>query len=182
MQKEIKGIVRPPMEMPAEYYGQRSKLANVKSHKVEVPLLITLFAWFCVLRATMFLVFALIVGIAPTSDAAVFVVTNFDHVPKSVPASPEAVFYIQTLLYGLLSWRWFRRDWRARWFAMFMSGYYSVRSLILLLALEAVGGKLEAFALLRNVLLISVVLNGLICAYLAFYPGMEQAFKETPWS
>lgn len=182
MAQEIKGNVRPPMEMPAEVYGQRSKLAKVKSHKVEVPLLITLFAWYCVLRATMFLVFALIVGIVPTSDAAVFLVTNFDHVPKSVPASPEAVFYIQTLLYGLLAWRWFRRDWRARWFAMFMSGYYAVRSLILLVALESVAGKLEVFPVLRNLLVISIVLNGLICAYLAFYPGMEEAFKETPWS
>jgi hypothetical protein len=26
-----------------------------------------------------------------------------------------------------------------------------------------------------------VVLNVLICLYVAFYPGMEQAFKETPW-
>jgi hypothetical protein len=30
-------------------------------------------------------------------------------------------------------------------------------------------------------LLTSVVVNFLICGYLAFYPGMSEAFKETPW-
>jgi hypothetical protein len=26
-----------------------------------------------------------------------------------------------------------------------------------------------------------VIFNLLICGYLAFYPGMAEAFKETPW-
>jgi hypothetical protein len=30
-------------------------------------------------------------------------------------------------------------------------------------------------------LIANVGLNLLICGYLAFYPGMAQAFKETPW-
>ncbi len=182
MPQEIKGIVRPPMEMPAEYYGQRSKLAKVKSHKVEVPLLITLFAWFCVLRSAVFLVFALIVGIAPASDAAIYVVTNFDRVPKSVPAPPEAVFYIQAVIYGVLAWRWMRRDWKARWVAMFMSGYYAVKAVIDLLAFAAAGGTIQTTPAERNLLVTSIALNALICGYLAFYPGMEESFKETPWN
>jgi hypothetical protein len=28
---------------------------------------------------------------------------------------------------------------------------------------------------------LSVGINLLICGYLAFYPGMAQAFRETPW-
>jgi hypothetical protein len=30
-------------------------------------------------------------------------------------------------------------------------------------------------------LVVNTLLNLTICGYLAFYPGMAQAFKETPW-
>jgi hypothetical protein len=26
-----------------------------------------------------------------------------------------------------------------------------------------------------------IFINVMVCAYLAFYPGMAQAFRETPW-
>jgi hypothetical protein len=29
--------------------------------------------------------------------------------------------------------------------------------------------------------IVAVVVNVLICCYLAFYPGMTDAFRETPW-
>jgi hypothetical protein len=29
--------------------------------------------------------------------------------------------------------------------------------------------------------IVAFAFNLLLCCYLAFYPGMEQAFKETPW-
>ncbi len=206
MANEIKGIVRPPMKMPAHLQGQRSQLAERKARKVEVPLLITLFAWYCFVRSALFLVFALIVGIAPDSSTGQFVAGHFNPVPPPRPPAygmhystsvipaipPEPVFYVLAILYGLIGWRWITRDWRARWGAMFVSGATAAKIAIDWMADRAAGsptggsmpgdpmatagsafhGQAIAFAILWNLA---------ICSYLAFYPGMSEAFKETPW-
>ena len=174
-QQEMKGVVRPPMEMPPEL---RERRTTVKPRS-EVPLLIRLYAWLCLIRAVMFLSFGLIVGGAPDSTVAVFLATHFDSAPKQ--ASPEVVFYILGGLYALIAWRWFMRDWRARWAAMFTHGAIGVRTLINVFADRAAGEPIFTPGQ-TQVMILSSIFNLAICAYLAFYPGMDQSFKETPWS
>ncbi len=195
MAKEIKGIVRPPMEMPAELQGQRSQMAVRKSAKAEVPLLITLFAWYCFLRAGILVVFALIVGIAPESALAQLVANHFNPMPPPQPPAfavhhpismaptipPEAVFYGFAILYAIVGWRWLARDWRARWAAMFISGATAAKIVVDWIADRAAGNPAPMSPAQNQGILLAIVWNVLICCYLAFYPGMKEAFKETPW-
>ena len=195
MPNEIKGIVRPPMEMPAHLQGQRSQMAVRKAPKVEVPLLITLFAWYCFLRAALFVIFALMVGLAPDSVAAQFVASHFNPVPPPRPPEygmhystslipaipPEPVFYALAILYALIGWRWISRDWRARWGAMFASGATAAKIAIDWMADRAAGDPTPLSPMQNQAIALAIVWNVLICCYLAFYPGMREAFKETPW-
>lgn len=180
MGQEIKGIVRPPMKMPDELLGQRSQRAVTKIPETKVPLLITLFVWYCFLRSASFLVFALIEGLSPDSPTAAFLATHFDPAPARAPA--EAVFFILTILYGMVGWRWLMRDWRARWGAMFISGATAASAAIDLLADGVAGHPGNLFPRAHQGSLAGIVLNLLVCCYLAFYPGMDEVFRETPWS
>jgi hypothetical protein len=177
MSPEIKGIVRPPMKMPDELLGQRSGRAVRQTPKVEVPLLITLFAWYCFFRAVSCLLFAMISGLAPESTISAFLATHFDPVPKTIP--PEAVFFVLAILYTMVGWRWFTRDWRARWAAMFLSGVNSAVIAINLIVDRAAGHPSAPTS--QQSAVVAFAFNLFLCCYLAFYPGMEQAFKETPW-
>lgn len=172
MPEKMKGIVPPPYEIPERAEPQKAV------RKVEVPLLIRLFAWLCFLRAAIYLVFALIVGIVPDSAAAAYVSLNFDRWPRQIP--PEAVFYILTALYCYIGWKWVRRDWKARWAAMFVTGASAASTLVSLTAGYA-AGTLTMTPGQQGALTLGIVFNLAICGYLAFYPGMAQAFRETPW-
>ncbi|MFZ0746021.1 MAG: hypothetical protein WAM85_16540 [Terracidiphilus sp.] len=174
MPQQMKGIVPPPYRMP-EGKGVRTNNAL----KVKTPLLITLFAWLCFFRAGIYLVFALIVGLAPESSAANYLSTHFDSYPRE--ASAEIVFFVTAFLYGLIGWRWYSRDWRARWVAMFMAGANVALTMIALLADRASGLNTPLTDGQQLGLMVSSTFNLLILLYLAFYPGMAQAFRETPW-
>jgi hypothetical protein len=172
MPQQMKGIVPPPYPIPEKNAERR----NVRP-QVKVPLLITLFAWLCFFRAGVYLVFGLIVGLAPDSSATTYLSAHFDSAPKLI--SPEFVFYFSALMYGVIGWRWYCRDWRARWVAMFVSGATVALNAVNLLADRASG--LNALEGHGAALIVSSAFNLLICLYLAFYPGMHQAFRETPW-
>lgn len=169
----FKGNVRTPYEIPA-HIKQRPKNP---SYEVQAPLLIRLFAWFCVFRAALFLTFGLIVGLAPESGATSYLIANFDGWSKQ--ASPEAVFYIYALGYGYIAFRWFRRDWKARWGTMFFTGASSAKALINLFAEHAAGNPDQIPPGTEMAIIVGCLFNLMICAYLAFYPGMEQAFSES---
>ena len=175
MPQEMKGIVPPPYQIPAEKAERR----NAAAPKIKVPLLITLFAWLCFFRAGVYLVFALIVGLAPESSAASYLALHFDSVPKQI--TPEAVFFLSALLYGLVGWRWYSRDWRARWVAMFFVGASVASTMVRLMADRASGVDTPMTPGQQSALMISSAFNLLLFLYLAFYPGMDQAFRETPW-
>lgn len=146
---------------------------------VKLPTLIKWFVWLLVFRAAVNLILALIVGLAPETTVAAFVATNFDAWPKQMP--PEGVFYVSAFLYGLTAWRWYSRDWRARWVVMFMSGATAAKMLGNFVADRAAGSPTPMAPGQQVSIFLSVGVNLIICGYLAFYPGMAQAFKETPW-
>ena len=175
----------PPLQPIQSYDPEKAKRQTGPNRergdyveRNKLPFLITAFIWLLVFRSAVNLIFGLIVGLAPDSDSANFVTTNFDAWPKQV--APEGVFYVSALLYGLMAWRWASRDWRARWVVMFLSGATALKTLVNYSALF-VGTPVPMSAANQVLLLGGVALNLLICAYLAFYPGMAEAFKETPW-
>lgn len=177
MPEKIKGIVSTPIEMPAEL---RERGRSPATRAVDqVPLLIRLYTWYCFLRAFACLSFAFIEGLAPESPLAIFLASSLNSIPKQV--SPEAYFFIFAGLYGLIGWRLLMRDWRARWAAMFFHGAIAARTIILIAADRAAGDPIIP-SQLAEFLLLSSVINIIICLFLAFYPGMDQTFKETPWS
>jgi hypothetical protein len=146
---------------------------------VKLPVLIKLFVWLLVFRSAANLIFALIVGLAPDTAVANFIATNFDAWPRQM--APEAVFYVSAFLYGLTAWRWYSRDWRARWFVMFLSGATAAKMLANY-ATDHLSGLPTPMAPGEQVsYFLSIAVNLIICGYLAFYPGMAEAFKETPW-
>lgn len=176
----------PPREPIRTYVPEQHKQRTgpvtergdyVERHKL--PTLIRWFVWLLVFRSAANLLFALIVGLAPDSNAANFVATNFDAWPKQM--APEAVFYITAFLYGVMAWRWATRDWRARWAVMFVSGATAAKMLTNFAADRAAGMPTPLTQTQLAAFFVGVAINLAICGYLAFYPGMAQAFKETPW-
>jgi hypothetical protein len=145
----------------------------------KLPMLIRAFIWLLVFRSVVNLIFGLTLGLAPDTSAATYILANFDPWPKA--GSAEAIFYITALIYGVMAWRWYSRDWRARWAVMFASGATAAKLLVNYAANQAAGNPTPMSQGQEAALLITVGLNFLICGYLAFYPGMAQAFKETPW-
>jgi hypothetical protein len=146
---------------------------------VKLPTLIKWFVRLLVFRAAVNLIFALIVGLAPDTSTANFISTNFDAWPRQMP--PEGVFYVSAFLYALTAWRWYSRDWRARWFVMFLSGASAAKMLGNYAADRASGFPTPMAPGQQVSMFLSIAVNLIICGYLAFYPGMAQAFKETPW-
>lgn len=146
---------------------------------VKLPVLIRLFVWLLVFRSAANLIFALIVGLAPDTTVANFIAINFDAWPRQMP--PEGVFYVSAFLYALTAWRWYSRDWRARWFVMFLSGASAAKMMGNYVADRAAGSPTPMLPAQQASFFLIIAVNLIICGYLAFYPGMEQAFKETPW-
>ncbi|MGA9587356.1 MAG: hypothetical protein WBQ95_18640 [Terracidiphilus sp.] len=168
MAQDIRDYVSP------EYDRQISNRRELR-----IPPAIRAFAWFCFARSGVDFLFALLVGLAPQSGLAIFVAATFgDRIPY-VPA--EAEFFIFSFLFAFVGWKWMTRDWRIRWFVMFMSGAFAARILVLMLAdtASAAHGKILGPRAELELSLI-VAFNLLICFYLAFYPGIADVFKETP--
>jgi hypothetical protein len=174
----------PPLQPIKTYVPQKTQAGPAKERgdyvgRNKLPVLIRWFIWLLVLRSVINVILGLTLGLSPESDAANYILTNLDPWPKAVSA--EAVFYITALIYAVMAWRWYSRDWRVRWAVMFASGATAAKMLISYLANRAAGSPTPMTPGQESTILISVGVNILICGYLAFYPGMEQAFKETPW-
>jgi len=169
--------IRTYVPQPQQKGPVRERGDYVERNKL--PLLIRVFVWLLVFRSAVNLIFALIVGLAQDSAVANFVAANFDAWPRQMP--PEGVFYVSAFLYGLMAWRWYTRDWRARWVVMFMSGATAAKMLGNFVADRAAGSPTPMTPSQQGSFFTSVAINLAICGYLAFYPGMAQAFKETPW-
>lgn len=171
----------PPRDPIKTYIPQAQQKAPVQKEAArnQLPFLIRMFVWLLVFRSAVNLIFALIVGLAPDTAAASSIASNFDAWPRQMP--PEAVFYISAFLYGLMAWRWYSRDWRARWVVMFLSGATAAKMMANYIADRAAGSPTPMTETEQGPFFVGVAINLAICAYLGFYPGMEQAFRETPW-
>ena len=176
----------PPREPIRTYVPEQHQLQKgpntdrgdyVERHKL--PTLIRWFVWLLVFRSVTNLTFGLILGLAPDSGAAQFLAANFDPWPKAVSA--EGLFYVSALIYAVMAWRWYSRDWRVRWAVMFFSGATAAKLLVNWAGIHAPGGAPPMPPAQQLAFITAVGVNLMICGYLAFYPGVAEAFKETPW-
>jgi len=174
MSPKIKELVPPPYKMP-EALQDRGKITREK-----LPLMITLFAWLCFFRAVLYFICAMIVWATPDSAVGVFLIGQIGTFLKQVP--PDLVFFVSAILYGLIGWRWWSRDWRARWVAMFFAFAHVARTVIGIAADHAAGTPTPISPGAQSAILLGILFNLLICLYLAFYPGVAEAFSEVPWT
>jgi len=173
MPPKIKGIVPTPIKMPEEL--------KVRGDYVErrLPPMVVVFVVLCFWRAFFFMLGAAILGIAPQSKMALLVNTYFN--PRLPYISAEFIFIVAAILYAAIGLGWLRRDWWIRWITMFMTGATAARTIGLFLAAKASGVPSARSDSQHAELVGSTLLNLIICAYLAFYPGIGQVFKETPY-
>lgn len=188
MAGEMKGIVPPPLEMPA-HLRERHRPPEKKD-----PLLLRLITYILLLRALVFLLLAYILWSFPDSAIGTYLVASSDFFFKR-PRHFESVEQIQQsahdflmigfllvgIVYSIVAWKWLTRYWLARWGTMFLAGATLLKTGINLFADRASGVDTQFTPAQTQALLVSSVLNLAIVLYLAFSPGVAEAFKETPW-
>ncbi len=173
MPYDIKGVVKPPYLPPEGLERQ-----EIITPEEKIPAGIRAFAWICAGRSIIDFIFAFIMIFAHGSSVAVFLGETFGSRFKLVP--PMAEFLVSGFVFGFIATKWLSRDWRIRWISMFLTGAFAVRSIVLLLADRAVLGPGRViYGPRQTEMVMHAVFDLLICAYLAFYPGMSQVFKET---
>ncbi|MGA2727320.1 MAG: hypothetical protein ABSE96_05875 [Terracidiphilus sp.] len=188
MAGEMKGNVSPPLEMPA-HLRERHRAPEKKD-----PLLLRLITYVLVVRALTFLLLAFILWSFPDSAIGAYLVTSSDfffkrpHHFESVEQIRQSAhdflmigFLLVGLVYSVVAWKWLTRFWLARWGTMFLAGATLLKTGINLLADRASGVDTQFTAAQTQALEVSSILNLAIVLYLAFSPGVAEAFKETPW-
>jgi len=184
----MKGIVSPPLEMPA-HLRERHRPPQKKD-----PLLLRLITYILVLRALAFLLLAFILWSFPDSAVGTYLVANSDFFFRR-PRHFESVqqirqsahdfmmigFLLVGVVYSIVAWKWLTRFWLARWGTMFLASATLLKTGISLFADRASGVDTQFTAAQTQALLVSSILNLAIILYLAFSPGVAEAFKETPW-
>lgn len=188
MAGEMKGIVPPPLEMPA-HLRERQRPPQKKD-----PLLLRLITYILIVRALAFLLLAFILWSFPDSAVGTYLVANSDLFFKR-PRHFESVEQIQQsaqdflmigfllagIVYSIVAWKWLTRFWLARWGTMFLAGATLLKTGINLIADRASGVDTQFTAAQTQALVVSLILNLAIVLYLALSPGVAEAFKETPW-
>jgi hypothetical protein len=179
----------PPVDQPITPPPAVIKpVAQVKKRKVDkVPIAITCLGWFYMIRAAVFLICARVVSSNPDSGLAVVLTQHATLlVPfRMHPASgeiPVGLFVeglvITAILSVVVGGMWLARWWKIRWITMFYAGASAARTVIYL-AMGTAGGFGGAITEdQKQAMLASCAVNILIFCYLAFYPGVEQAFED----
>jgi hypothetical protein len=188
--QEIKGYTRPPQEMPAHM------LERGEAKEKKAPIVITLFTWLCLLRAASYFLVAFILWSYPESSFSTYLVSNPAWIYRRTSRSagiyggPEettvrefilVICLFMGVLYSVTFWKWYTRFWLARWGLMFVCGATAIKTAVYMTADQIAGSEALLSDVQRAGMLVSIGLNILICGYLAFYPGVSQAFKENSW-
>jgi hypothetical protein len=172
MPYDIKGVVKPPF-LPPEGLNRQ----EIERPQAKLPPAIRAFAWICAGRSITDFVFAFIVIFASNSELARFLGDTFGSRFKLIP--PVVEFLVSGFVFAFIARKWLSRDWRIRWISMFLSGAFAVRSIVLVLADRSTGTQGRVISAQRQTeMIVHAAFDLLVCAYLAFYPGMAEAFKE----
>jgi hypothetical protein len=195
---KMHGITPTPFEMPP---GHLPEQVIPKSKR---PLLISIVAIYYLIKAGVSLLLALVPWGDPESDLASYLTANSSLLFHSMPhmlwpsrdmPNQTATAYLQALpvvflvtgvISGLVAYKMWTLSSRWRWGVMLWSGYSlcsTVRALVILSIIRsAIDIPLPPVsAELKAALLVSMAWNLLVVCYLAFYPGVREAFEEQPY-
>lgn len=152
-----------------------------------LPIPIAIVGGFYALRAAVFLVFASILGSHPDSNFAQTLIGHSrslipfqvhetaGHVPVDLLAEAMVVTAILSIVVSVM---WFVRYWRIRWITMFYAGVSLFRTLLYFVTDKAAGITTALTSEQKQALSLACAVNLFVLCYLAFYPGVEQAFEE----
>jgi hypothetical protein len=191
--KRMHGIVPTPYEIPSELKPAPAKPRNPR------PLMITIVSWYFFARAVVSLLLAIVPWGDPDSAVANYLTASpslFGMLPRSFRPNPllghatqtnfvqalPFVFLATAVLFGLLAWKLWTLSNRWRWATMFWSAY-ALFSTVRFVMLDTMVRSVVDIPLpplpeqVKLALFANVVWNLLILCYLAFYPGVKQAFE-----
>jgi hypothetical protein len=161
----------------------------------KTPLLITIISWFYLIRGVVFLYCALTLWGAPASDSSAWLVAHSTYIfrmlprmftPMSVDEYGSTDIYREVLLLVYLGvgvpsvvigGMFLALYWRVRWAVICMSGY-TLSRIFIVIAVNQVGSSVPLSGGQQYYLFVNAVVNLLIFCYMAFYPGVAQAFEK----
>ncbi len=177
-------VFSPPKKKFREKDTEQGKVGQ----GVEVPIGITCITWFYFVRGCACFIFASLL-FSRTNPNLVdwFVGHSRSMVPFQVSAT-ESVPVTNLLAEGLILMgifsvivgaMWMVRYWRIRWITMCYAGLALGRTAFFFISDKAAGITTQLSTEQKQTLLISSIANLVILCYLAFYPGVEQAFEKS---
>jgi hypothetical protein len=189
------GITPTPVEIPAQY------LPSAKRTDSGRPILISIVAVYMLIKAIVSLLLALVPWGDPDSGVASFLTANpslaFSMLPRMFRPSRfmagEAqsayvqglpfIFLLAGIVCGLLAFKLWTLSAKWRWATMFWC-VWSLASTVRFLVLDSIIRSSLAINIppmsneFKLALLMSIAWNLLIVCYLAFYPGVKEAFER----
>ena len=184
------GYHETPFEIPAEH------LPVAKAEKSPRPILISILACFYAFQAFILLCLAMVPWGDPDSGIATWLLARptlvFSLIPKSYQPSPfldaseraayisglPVFFLVLAILTLVMAWRLWALTYWLRWATMFYAG---ARVLKIVLALSTIGVTSTAVPIspaMKTYLVLTMGWNILVFGYLAFYPGVKEAFEK----
>jgi len=148
-----------------------------------LPLAIAIFGWLYIVRAAIYIVFALVLFSQPDSGFAgtlvqyssLLVPFRMHRMQGMIPVQLFAEALVVTAIISVVvGGMWLARYWRIRWITMFYAGGSAARTIIYVVT-GAIGTITPEQ---KQALMAGCAINLLIFCYLAFYPGVEQAFES----
>jgi hypothetical protein len=176
-----------PVPSPVPVAGQPPAQTAKVFQERKLPIPIALVGGFYALRAAMFLGFAAILGSHPDSSFAALLI---DHSRSLIPFQVRETggrvpvdllaeaMVVTAILSIVVSVMWFVRWWRIRWITMFYAGLSLCRTLLYFLSDKAAGLTTQLSPDQKQALSLALAVNLFVLCYLAFYPGVAQAFEE----
>ncbi len=173
----------PPVPVAGQPPAQTAKVFQER----KLPIPIAIVGGFYALRAVVFLVFASILGSHPDSSLAALLIGHSrslipfqvretgGHVPADLLAEAMVVTAILSIVVSVM---WFVRWWRIRWITMFYAGVSLFRTVLYFLSDKAAGLTTQLTPDQKQALSLACAVNLFVLCYLAFYPGVAQAFEQ----
>jgi hypothetical protein len=173
----------PPVPVAGQPPAQPAKVFQER----KLPIPIAIVGGFYALRAVLFLVFASILGSHASSSFASLLIEHSQslipfqvqetggHAPADLFAEAMVVTAIVSIVVSIM---WFVRYWRIRWLTMFYAGVSLFRTMLYFVTDKAAGVTTPLAPDQKQALSLACAVNLFVLCYLAFYPGVAQAFEE----
>jgi hypothetical protein len=190
MPTQFPGSVPPPWKIPEE------RLGKAKSYDSPRPVMVTVVACYLCIKALVYLICALNVSGSNDSAFSSFLIAHghfvFHELPppfmpfrgaadfseKAYLSLLPVAFAVVGIFSGVAAFFLYMLNYWVRWITMFVTGATAVKTILYLAANQIGGETIPLTAEMITSILIGVGANLVICLYLAFYPGVAEAFEK----